>query len=728
METGERHTGFHQEAPSEVAWSAGTFIRLVHPSEIFTIRKTSSILSLLGLGLIVAPGVVLLVNKAVFESFLTILLMSMVSGFILSLVHGRVVRRILLGRVRHRGEGLFEPDRDCVAVGIEDTFTYDKRKLSADDFGVLKITPEAVMLEMTRHRARFEAADLRVSLLHTAKNLAGVRLTCDRSPYPWSVVLTPMGTGPMLNPAKQARNLLRRFEAAGIGIPATRPEPVLEMAMAEGSEAQEDWLPVAAALPEEPAAALPEEHGEHEDVMEQRCRQIGELIEKKQKTKANLFKSLGILLISLIVFFQLGLTHWGAEAVLLILLVVSIHEAGHFLAMKLFGYRNIRMFFIPLLGAAVSGTEQNVASWKKALVVLAGPLPGILISIPLFFVYLFIPNETLMMTGMMFLFINVLNLLPVFPLDGGRFLNEVLFCRNRHVELAMYVLAAMAFLIAGFAMESWFFKILGFVNLMGITYKYKLGTMTQQLRQKLRLGGPATEAMLRQSGEEQIPPPILKQIVGWIYENLPGPLKPQAVANTTLEIWKRVRVSPPGAGATVLLLGLFFSGYAAALVSVGVFAVSYVQGYRSRIVSYTDEEGIVRYKEQTYLMGQLDSETHLSDDQQFYHGPHQGFYSDGTLWETGQWEMGVRAGEWQWFDPNGLLSETTLYEAGLPTLERSLEEGTWVETRWEDYDPWTQEYYRWEADHPQGPETEYEPYPGLVEEPNEPGLTETGIE
>ena len=49
--------------------------------------------------------------------------------------------------------------------------------------------------------------------------------------------------------------------------------------------------------------------------------------------------------------------------------------------MRIFHYRNLRMFFIPLFGAAVTGRNWNVPGWKKALVSLAGPLPGIALGI-----------------------------------------------------------------------------------------------------------------------------------------------------------------------------------------------------------------------------------------------------------------------------------------------------------------------------------------------------------
>jgi len=41
------------------------------------------------------------------------------------------------------------------------------------------------------------------------------------------------------------------------------------------------------------------------------------------------------------------------------------------------------MFFVPLLGAAVMGRHYNVKGWQKAVVSLAGPVPGILVGLGL---------------------------------------------------------------------------------------------------------------------------------------------------------------------------------------------------------------------------------------------------------------------------------------------------------------------------------------------------------
>jgi len=75
-----------------------------------------------------------------------------------------------------------------------------------------------------------------------------------------------------------------------------------------------------------------------------------------------------IFVLSLVAFLALGATNkqknWEFTAWLVPILF--IHETGHWIAMRVFGYRNLRMFFIPLFGAAVMGRHWNVPGWKKA--------------------------------------------------------------------------------------------------------------------------------------------------------------------------------------------------------------------------------------------------------------------------------------------------------------------------------------------------------------------------
>jgi stage IV sporulation protein FB len=138
-------------------------------------------------------------------------------------------------------------------------------------------------------------------------------------------------------------------------------------------------------------------------------------------------------LISLIIYAVLfyGIFDSSISYMAALLVVLLIHELGHFFAMKVFNYSNVKLFFIPLLGAYVSGKKTIISQRQMSIVILAGPVPGIIIGFCLFMVNFIYPSEPLMMLANIFLFLNLFNLLPFMPLDGGRLI-EVLFLKQNH--------------------------------------------------------------------------------------------------------------------------------------------------------------------------------------------------------------------------------------------------------------------------------------------------------
>lgn len=126
-----------------------------------------------------------------------------------------------------------------------------------------------------------------------------------------------------------------------------------------------------------------------------------------------------------------------------VLLVLLVHEFGHFFAMKLYNYQNVKLFIIPMLGAYVSGKKQSISQKQMSIILLAGPLPGLFIGFGLYFLNKELHNESLKMLANTFIFLNLFNLLPIYPLDGGRFL-ENLFIRNNYgIRLVFTVISIL---------------------------------------------------------------------------------------------------------------------------------------------------------------------------------------------------------------------------------------------------------------------------------------------
>jgi hypothetical protein len=140
-------------------------------------------------------------------------------------------------------------------------------------------------------------------------------------------------------------------------------------------------------------------------------------IARLQSGKTSGGAALATLLVTIALFVGLGAASWSLEWTLLLLPILFFHEAGHFAAMRIFRYRNVRMFFLPLFGAAVVGRSHGAAGWKRALVAMAGPLPGIAVGLGLGAAALALEGPGLARAGLMMLALNGFNLLPFLPLD-----------------------------------------------------------------------------------------------------------------------------------------------------------------------------------------------------------------------------------------------------------------------------------------------------------------------
>jgi Zn-dependent protease len=118
---------------------------------------------------------------------------------------------------------------------------------------------------------------------------------------------------------------------------------------------------------------------------------------------------------------------WNVYVAALILAVITFHEAGHASAMRVFGYRDVHVFFVPLLGAMTVGRPAVAKVRDRLVVLLAGPVPGLWLAAVLLVIESVLgPAPMLHRAALALLILNALNLLPFTPLDGGRVLEALI--------------------------------------------------------------------------------------------------------------------------------------------------------------------------------------------------------------------------------------------------------------------------------------------------------------
>jgi len=163
------------------------------------------------------------------------------------------------------------------------------------------------------------------------------------------------------------------------------------------------------------------------------------MVEQKKNTVTRSLISLLVYALLFYFLFERNLAYIAA-----ILIVIIIHESGHFLFMKLFNYSNVKIFIVPLLGAFTNGKKQKVSQLQLSIIILAGPVPGIIIGSLIYYFNLNLQNDTLKMLANSFLIINLLNCLPFYPLDGGRLIETLFFKQNHVLRLVFGIISIVA--------------------------------------------------------------------------------------------------------------------------------------------------------------------------------------------------------------------------------------------------------------------------------------------
>jgi Zn-dependent protease len=156
--------------------------------------------------------------------------------------------------------------------------------------------------------------------------------------------------------------------------------------------------------------------------------------------KLKLFTTSASMLVSIAAYALI----WGWSFAVGFVLLLLVHEMGHVLQLRREGIKASAPMFIPFLGALVAMKELPKDAAAEARVGLAGPVLGALACLVPWALYGLTGDELFKALAFVGFFLNLFNLLPVLPLDGGR---------------------AMA------ALTPWMWLV-GFAMLVGITFVY----------------------------------------------------------------------------------------------------------------------------------------------------------------------------------------------------------------------------------------------------------------
>lgn len=108
-----------------------------------------------------------------------------------------------------------------------------------------------------------------------------------------------------------------------------------------------------------------------------------------------------------------------------IVVMILIHELGHVLAAKLKGLPVSAPVFIPFLGALITMKKNPTDAATEAFIGIGGPILGTLGGVAAFALGMYVDSPVIVSVAYAAFYLNLINLLPIHPLDGGRIATAV---------------------------------------------------------------------------------------------------------------------------------------------------------------------------------------------------------------------------------------------------------------------------------------------------------------
>jgi len=138
---------------------------------------------------------------------------------------------------------------------------------------------------------------------------------------------------------------------------------------------------------------------------------------------------------------------FSIEFALVIVACLVVHEYGHVRAMQYFGIKTKGIYLIPFVGGLAVSDDKINTRWQDVVISIMGPCFGLLMALACWLVYAITGTELFAGAAVLSALLNLFNLLPILPLDGGHVLKSISFSMRSWVGLSVCM--------AGIALGLW---------------------------------------------------------------------------------------------------------------------------------------------------------------------------------------------------------------------------------------------------------------------------------
>ena len=224
-----------------------------------------------------------------------------------------------------------------------------------------------------------------------------------------------------------------------------------------------------------------------------------------------------LILGSFVLFVITSTNYFGTQSLIIFIAVLMLHEGGHLLAMKICGYQDCSLLFLPFLGAVATARKDDATITQKFCVSLAGPMPGLIIGLVLAIIFKDAGYSSwIKQTSWILICLKLFNLLPIYPLDGGQIVNILLFSRFPYSDVLLKAFGAIIISILGIAHPALF--LLTIPLAFNLVNSYRAAQINSKLQKSFRKNPPQNQDKINQ---ENIIYSIFKYLKEFDYHHLP---------------------------------------------------------------------------------------------------------------------------------------------------------------------------------------------------------------
>lgn len=161
---------------------------------------------------------------------------------------------------------------------------------------------------------------------------------------------------------------------------------------------------------------------------------------------------------------------WQFASILMISLF--IHENGHIWMMKRCGMVVKGIYFVPFVGAAAVAEGDFPSPKDEADIAIMGPIWGLTLAIFTLLIYKITGNAFFGAVAGWMAMLNLFNLLPISPLDGGRIMKSIAFSVGTRYGLIFMITGIVIFTAITIWKEIILFAALLIIALLEFIFTY----------------------------------------------------------------------------------------------------------------------------------------------------------------------------------------------------------------------------------------------------------------